>query len=501
MDAMTLSRAHLLVPALPGFVFLAVLLAPLPAASAADNSPMLPAPMMSPPSEGPDSDLGQESTTQEVPEVEMSLAARVDALEQQLRDLQTAAEKATKKKEAAKAEEAAAACLPKEIPIIDKPTYRIIGRLFFDSVMYADDEETKEFFDEDRQNEFGFRSAWLGVQGYVYENVMYQIELAFQGSEVAFKDTYIEAQSLPAIGRFRAGHFKEPIGLEELTSSNYDTFMEQSYATATFTPARNFGVMTYDSLDACKNLSWYLGTFRSESPEAPLRAAEERDDRNDWCFDARTAWLPYYDEPSGGRYLVHLGGSYSYRHTFDPAEFTTKSWIGNQAPIGVGAAARNNTWNQIGTEFAVMWGSFSVQSEYFQAWVTSGEEYNGAYIQFSYFLTGEHRGYDKVGKVFYRVQPLEPAFLIDALQGWCFGRGAWELTGGYSYTDLKDGVDIETGVDERALVDGFIVGVNWYLNPWSRVMFDYNLESTDFVRAGTPDSTANLFGIRWQVNW
>ena len=24
-------------------------------------------------------------------------------------------------------------------------------------------------------------------------------------------------------------------------------------------------------------------------------------------------WLPYYDEPSEGRYLLHLGGSYSYR--------------------------------------------------------------------------------------------------------------------------------------------------------------------------------------------
>jgi hypothetical protein len=32
-------------------------------------------------------------------------------------------------------------------------------------------------------------------------------------------------------------------------------------------------------------------------------------------------------------------------------------------------------------------------------------------------------------------------------------------------------------------------------------MFDYNLESTDFVDAGTPDSTANIFGIRWQVDW
>ncbi len=256
-----------------------------------------------------------------------------------------------------------------------------------------------------------------------------------------------------------------------------------------------------NSLDACDDLSWFMGTFRSDSDDSPPGYAAEREDANDWTFDTRLAWLPYYDEPSGGRYLVHVGGSYSYRNTVDPAEFGTKAWIGGQAPIGVGAVAQDDEYHQLGGEFAVVWGAFSLSSEYYQAWVPSGESYDGAYVQASYFLTGEHRGYKKAGKVFDRVHPLEPAFWVDTLRGSCFGRGAWEVAAAYSYSDMRDGQDIQAGVEERALVDGFIVGVNWYLNPYSRIMFDYNLESTDFVDAGTPDSTANLFGVRWQVDW
>jgi phosphate-selective porin OprO/OprP len=424
----------------------------------------------------------------------MPLADRVAALEKYVREIQSAEEEEEE-------EEVAGACVPKEIPIIVKPTYKLRGRLFFDGVTYDDDDATSAFFNDNRQNETGFDTARIGLQGYVYENVEYIIEIEFEGTEVDYKDVFMEAQSLPLIGNFRAGHYKEPIGLEELTSSRYITFMKRSYATSSFAPSRNFGMMMYNSLDACDDLSWFMGTFRSDSDDSPPGYADEREDANDWTFDTRVAWLPYYDEPSEGRHLVHLGGSYSYRNTVDPSEFTTKAWIGGQAPIGVGAVAQSDHYSQVGAEFAVVWCALSVQSEFYQAWVTSGEKYDGAYVQLSYFLTGEHRGYKKAGKCFDRVHPFEPAFWIDARRGPCFGRGAWELAAAYSYSDLRDGADIETGVEERALVDGFIVGVNWYLNPYSRVMIDYNLESTDFVRAGTPDSTANLFGVRWQVDW
>ena len=124
----------------------------------------------------------------------------------------------------------------------------------------------------------------------------------------------MEQQNIPGIGHFRAGHFKEPIGLEEDESDLYLTYMEKSPATKAFTPARNFGVMAWDTVDDCQDASWFLGIFAADSPDSPDSTGLWRSDDNDWSYDARVAVLPYYDEPSNGRYLVHLGGSYSFRH-------------------------------------------------------------------------------------------------------------------------------------------------------------------------------------------
>ncbi len=432
---------------------------------------------------------------------EPSLAERVAALERSLQQQQAKQSASDETLPDAATKKLPDECTPKRIDIIEKPTYKWRGRIFVDGISYDDDDDTADFFGTDRENEFGFDTARLGVQGDIYENITYILEVEFEGTETDFKDVFAEMHSLPVIGHLRAGHFKEPIGLEELVSSRFDTFMEQSYATLTFAPSRNYGVMIYNHLDACQDATWFLGTFRHESDDSPNAIATQRDDRNDWSLASRFAWLPYYDEPSEGRYFVHLGGSYSYRNAASAAEFDTGAYVGNQDPIGVGALAENDDWNQLGAEFAVVWGAASIQSEYFHAFVTSGEQYHGAYVQLSFFLTGEHRGYNKSVKFFDRVHPFEPAFWIDTGEGCCYGRGAWELTAGYSFVDLEDGADIAAAEQERAFVDGVILGVNWYLNPYSRVMFNYNHEATDFVNAATPESNANIFGARWQVDW
>src|SRR3990172_11481230 len=264
-------------------------------------------------------------------EREASLAERVAALEKTLSGIQTAAAEEPLPAAAGTVQDH---CEPLEIVV--KPTYKWRGRLFIDGIAYDDDNATKQFFNTDRENEFGFDTARFGVQGDIYENIRYVFEVEFEGTETDFKDVFAEAHDMP-IGSIRAGHFKEPIGLEELTSSRLVTFMKRSYATETFAPARNFGVMAYDSLDACDNASWFIGTFRNDSDDSPTALATERDDRGDWTADARFAFLPYYDEPSEGRYLVHLGGSYSYRNALELAEFETVGYVGNQGPIGVGA--------------------------------------------------------------------------------------------------------------------------------------------------------------------
>lgn len=418
-------------------------------------------------------------------------------------------------------------CVPKKIDTIVKPTFTPTGRIYFDGVTYSDDEATKAFFNTDRDNELGFRSFRLGGKGNIYENLIYTTEIEIRGTNAAisYKDIYAEQQSLPWIGHLRAGHFREPIGIEEESGDLYVTFMEKTPATQAFTPDRNFGVMAWDTLDECQEATWFAGVFRADSPDTPTSTGLWRSDNNDWSFDTRFAWLPYYDEPSNGRYLTHLGTSYSHRHiggltptaaynqnvTYNTlnglAEFGTRSWVGSQGPIGFGAEADSNEWNQINGEFIQIWGAASVQSEYFQVFMNSGEQYHGGYAFFSYFLTGENRGYKKDFKGFDRVQPLEPFFLTDSCQGLNYGWGAWELAFGYSWVNLEDGHDIVATTPataanrRRGFNQDVVVGLNWYQNPWSRMSFDYELELVDFVDVGVPSSTANIFGVRWQVDW
>lgn len=473
------------------------------------------------------------------------LAKRVEALERELRALKAAGaaealpapkgekkDDKTAKDQAAgdkskKAEDKADNGTPKKVDIIARPTFTPTGRFYFDGVSYDDDQDTVDFFNTDRDNEFGFRTFRIGGRGNIYENLAYSMEVEFRGtnSSVALRDIFMEQQQLPAIGQFRAGHFKEPIGLEEDESDLFLTFMEKTPATQAFAPSRNFGVMAWNTFDECQDATWFAGVFRADSPDSPTNTAMWRSDNDDWCLDTRVAWLPYYDEPSNGRYLTHVGSSYSHRKvgaltptaTYNQnvpyntlnglAEFSTRSWVGTQGPIGFGAEADSDEWNQINGEFLQIWGPASVQSEYFQVLMNSGEQFSGGYVIFGYFLTGESRGYRKDLKVMDRTQPLEPFFLVDTCQGASCGWGAWELTCGYTWVDLEDGHDIIATTPATALNrrrgfnQDFVIGLNWYQNAWSRVLFDYELELVDFVDSGVPSSTASIFGARWQVDW
>ena len=247
---------------------------------------------------------------------EMSLAERVEALERYIREQEQVRTAAAQEEALPEGQSEPPKDTCKELEPIIKPTFTPLGRIYVDGVSFDDDDETAEFFNTDRENEFGLRTFRIGGQGYVWENVFYTLEFELRGgpNSITYKDIYIEQQNIPGIGRFRAGHFKEPLGLEEFGSDRFNTFMEKSPATQAFTPSRNFGVMIWNNIDPCQELTWFTGLFRADSPDAPNNSGLWRSDNNDWSYDARLAWLPFYDEPSKGRYLTHLGGSYSYRH-------------------------------------------------------------------------------------------------------------------------------------------------------------------------------------------
>ena len=74
-----------------------------------------------------------------------------------------------------------------------------------------------------------------------------------------------------------------------------------------------------------------------------------------------------------------------------------------------------------------------------------------------------------------------------------YGLGAWEVAARYSYIDLND-ANIRGGIMQNATA-----GVNWYCNPYCKVVFNY-IHSFVTDRSGVP-SEANAWGLRTQLDF
>ncbi len=363
-------------------------------------------------------------------------------------------------------------------------------------------------------NAVGFRRARLALLG-EYEVVDYIIEMDFANRGVAsvinqkdesvgFKDVYIQVRDLPLLGVVRVGHFKECFGLEALASDNYTTFMERSLCDeGTFVPGRNDGIMAYNWSE-CQRATWAVGTFTNQTgfDQPPLFQYDH------WGLDmtARATYLPWYDEPSGGRGLLHTGLDYAYRS--DPDDnfiFATKPESGFANAVVNMSTTDVKQWQTADAEAALVYGPLSVQSELFGATLnhTSGASNNlyGGYAYVSYFLTGENRPYNRKLGVFDRVRPYENFFRVrtcdDDVQT---GIGAWELAYRFSYIDALDGMTAKGA--GRAADHTF--GVNWYLNPFTRIMFNYihsqdtyNIATATTVSGGSMD----IFQMRFAMDF
>jgi phosphate-selective porin OprO/OprP len=150
-----------------------------------------------------------------------------------------------------------------------------------------------------------------------------------------------------------------------------------------------------------------------------------------------------------------------------------------------------------GAEAALVLGPLSLQSEYIATTVNAidGETlfFYGAYAYASYFLTGEHRQYEPKWGRFGRMKPFVDVVRFGGGRNVCFGCGAWEVAARWSYLDLNS--DAVLG---GRLVD-FTAGVNWYLNAYARIMFNYIRADLDNPMHGR--SNADVFAMRAQLEF
>jgi phosphate-selective porin OprO/OprP len=384
--------------------------------------------------------------------------------------------------------------------------FQIGGRTMVDFAFFNPD-ATYIAAHGNEENGAEFRSARIFMAGLLYNTIGFKVQYDFAsashdgggqgGKEIPnFKDVYIQLVKLPVVGNFRVGHYREPWSLEEQTSGRFITFMERSLPNA-FTRGRNLGLGFFDhALD--KRLTWNVGVFYDNNSESPpvTNASNGPGKVN---FSGRVTGLPLYQDK--GKKLVHLGFSYAHEDLGNANTFRYRSrpeaHLAANRPVDTGSEAGTNI-NRYAIEAAGVWGPWSVQGEWMQSKVSTpagvpGVGYDGWYAHASYFFTGEHRKYKTKSGAFGRVSPINN---FDGKGSW----GAWQLALRYSTLDLND--------DNSALsyrggkIDNITVGLNWYLNPNTRFMFNYINADTESVTVPTVDAgKMDIFMSRFQVDF
>lgn len=353
------------------------------------------------------------------------------------------------------------------------------------------------------QDYFEFRRLRLVADGTGYGVCDFRLQFTMEpetvgesgGSAVSpdIKDAYFSMNEIPAVGRFRIGHFFVPFGLEQVTNDTNNVFLERSIPTqGIFTADREVGAAFYNRSEDM-NLSWSGGMFFDNISEA---LKERIDDNQGYRLASRVVAVPFYDEPSNGRYVVHTG--IGVLHTDDQdnrIRFRARPQI-HEGPrlidSGVIVADSSTTGN---LEGAIVCGPFTIQSEAYLSSVDRSTAdsvlINGAYVHMSYFLTGENRIYERFGQhgaQFARNQPFTNFFLVPGCSGW----GAWEAKARWSRLDLNS--------LQRGQYNDFTVGMNWYWTDRTRWMFDW-IHPITSSEATFGAANADILGLRFDWNW
>jgi phosphate-selective porin OprO/OprP len=377
------------------------------------------------------------------------------------------------------------------------------------------------------QNGADFRRARVAARATLANNMnaFMQFDFAFPGRPT-FTDVWVEWTDLPVVGTVRVGQWKQPFSLEVVSSFRYTTFMERSSLFQAFTPFRHMGIGAYNHADDLMG-TWAASYLRTGQDQF----GDSLSTRGGNGFSGRITRLAWYDEEAGRSYL-HLGADY-YLNV--PPNHSTvfrsipEIFMGQNANDGTGTAgfavpgvfdgtpffANTGTLTNVDHvhtfDLEALWvyGPFSVQTEAMAALVdrtsTDTAVLHGEYVQVGWFLTGEHRPYDRIAGAIDRVRPFEDFFLVRTDRGLERGKGAWEVAVRYSHLDLND-VNVSGG-----LMDNVTFGVNWYTNAYCKVVFNYihswrQSPTAPPAAAGSAplvavNSEANAFGLRTQMDF
>ncbi len=377
---------------------------------------------------------------------------------------------------------------------------------------------------------FEVRRARIGINGTLWKNVDFEVLTNLVGSTTnVVHRAYVNYNYNPS-AQVRVGRFKQPFSLEEQTSANAIDFMERSYGNQ-MVASHRLGAMVFG--EPTKGFTYAFSTYQDGFNELSntnqigtlaigrltTNLAELQGSNNDTVIHlgAGIDKGSYEITPATSTDTGKTADSYSrgtvlsFRTENRGLTNAYRAQVYGDTGLtnGYGVLANNNasiSKNLQGLEIALASGGLKFQSEFFDntygvsgvSCAASGTtcsypSFNlraqAVYYEFMYNLTGESWANSYRAGAFTTVKP-KANFGTGSNSGW----GAWQAGLRYSqyrvtepsyfaYSGTRDGVYTRSNIatsstsqsrgENSTIANTITYGVNWILNPNSRILFNY----------------------------
>jgi phosphate-selective porin OprO/OprP len=342
----------------------------------------------------------------------------------------------------------------------------------------------------------------FGVEGSVTKYVEYEATYGWEPDGL-WRDVYVNVRPL-AYAQVQGGKFKIPFGYERLTGPRSLDFVYRSRASDALTPGRSVGVMAHGR--AFKRVIRYaVGVFEDDGDQPPdlesmdmVPDEQPQEQGRSWAVRATVAPLRLTSLP--GKYNnLEVGGAYT--HTVVPegrnhlqgdtvfgGEFFDRQYYtrGPRTRLGLEVS-----W-AVGPAFLAA--EYIVSRDAREGQGVGNEtqidpdlpeiEGRGWYVAGTWVITGENRDGG--------VNPKRPL-----LQG---GFGAIEVAARFeklSFASAGSPAEPPSRSPRAANIAGnadstWTIGVNWYVNRWAKLRFNFINETLDDALLGPAPGAASL---------
>ncbi|MCR4439769.1 MAG: porin [bacterium] len=311
-----------------------------------------------------------------------------------------------------------------------------------------------------------FRRLTFAMKTVLWKDWETELDVDFAEAVLDLRDMWLKYRVPGTHLSLQVGNFKEPFGLERLTSSLLLTFLERSSVSNAFPLGRRMGA-------AARYWTKYgqlTGAIMGH--EAGTRIDKGTRDEG-YSTNVRLTLAPINQHGKN----LHIGGAFAYKipdAVADLPENTIEikarheTYVSDPKLLHTGDLRDVNYYLRSGVELLGIYGPLFLQSE--AMWTSVERWYNkprvdmkGGYAFLTWMVTGETRDY--------YIDEGEPGPVEMPKHSW----GALELAARASFLDLNDlGAGIHGGYSKQLML-----GVNYYPNRNIKLQFNYSAVDLD----------------------